>query len=125
MASQGYRVLVDRIWPRGVSKEKANIDLWMKEIAPSTDLRKWFNHDSEKWSEFKKKYKTELKEKEKLINDIKVLEQEHKNITLLYSAKNIENNQAVVLLDILRKEKIDSKPKVFTTVIVNNNIKRI
>lgn len=101
----GYRVLVDRIWPRGVSKEKANIDLWMKEIAPSTDLRKWFNHDSENWSEFKKKYKSELKEKKNLINDIKVLEQEHKNITLLYSAKNIENNQAVVLLDILRKQK--------------------
>ncbi len=59
----GHRILIDRLWPRGISKENAHIDLWLKEIAPSTELRKWFNHDPEKWEEFKKLYRDELSEK--------------------------------------------------------------
>ncbi len=98
----GYRVLVDRLWARGVSKENARIDQWMKEIAPSTELRKWFGHEVDKWSEFKARYKKELSEKEDLLNEIKNLEKEHKKITLLYSAKDTEHNQAVVLLSALK-----------------------
>ena len=64
-----YRILVDRLWPRGISKENAKIDLWMKDIAPSTKLRKWFGHDQEKWQEFKKKYLYELKEKKSCLNN--------------------------------------------------------
>ncbi|HYB93183.1 MAG TPA: DUF488 family protein, partial [archaeon] len=63
----GYRILVDRLWPRGLSKDKAKIDLWMKEIAPSDETRKWFSHDPRKWEEFKKRYKNELKDKKNLL----------------------------------------------------------
>ena len=97
----GYRVLVDRLWPRSVSKNKAHIDLWLKEIGPSNELRKWFNHDQVKWPEFKKKYKKELKRKRELLNTIKVLHKKHKNITLLYGAKDENHNQAIVIKEIL------------------------
>lgn len=97
----GYRVLVDKIWPRGVSKEKAHIDLWMKEVAPSTQLRKWFNHDPKNWGDFVRKYKEELKAKEGLVAQLRSLEKEYKDITLLYGAKNEEFNQAVVLQSVL------------------------
>ncbi|MGH2611798.1 MAG: DUF488 domain-containing protein [Rhabdochlamydiaceae bacterium] len=98
----GFRVLVDRIWPRGVSKEKAHLGLWLKEIAPSTELRKWFGHDPKKWKEFEKRYKEELEEKKELVSQLKHLEKEHKKITLLYGAKDTEHNEAVVLVDLLR-----------------------
>ncbi len=97
----GYRILVDRLWPRGLTKEKADIDIWLKEIAPSTDLRKWFAHDRNKWKKFAGKYKRELKNNAELINKIKQLEKEKGNITLLYSAKDEEYNDAVVLKSIL------------------------
>lgn len=97
----GYRILVDRLWPRGVSKERAKLDLWMKEIAPSDALRKWFNHDSAKWNEFKLRYREELREKKDLLSELKRIEKENKNVTLLFSAKDEEHNQAVVLLMIL------------------------
>ena len=97
----GYRILVDRIWPRGVSKDIAKLDLWMKEIAPSDALRKWFQHDPAKWDEFKIRYHDELLEKKDLIAELKRIEKENKNVTLLYSAKDKEHNQAVVLLMIL------------------------
>lgn len=99
----GYRVLIDRLWPRGFSKEKANIDLWMKDIAPSTDLRKWFHHDFEKWEEFQTKYQEELSDKIELIDELLRLEDEKSTITLLYSTKETERNQAIVLLDVLNK----------------------
>lgn len=99
----GFRILVDRIWPRGVSKEKANLDTWMKEIAPSNDLRKWFSHDPKKWKEFENKYKEELKDKNKLINEIKEIEKDKGKVTLIYSAKDKEHNNAVVLEHILTK----------------------
>jgi uncharacterized protein YeaO (DUF488 family) len=101
----GYRILVDRLWPRGVSKEKAHVDLWPKEIAPSTELRKWFGHDVQKWEEFEKKYKKELETKKELVDQVKQLEQEHSVITLLYAARDTEHNDAVVLLSILEQNK--------------------
>jgi uncharacterized protein YeaO (DUF488 family) len=99
----GYRVLVDRLWPRGVSKEKAHLDLWLKEIAPSTELRKWFGHDAQKWGEFEKKYKKELGANQELVDQLKQLEEEHAVVTLLYGARDTEHNEAVVLLDLLEE----------------------
>ena len=91
-----YTILVDRLWARGISKDNVKINLWAKEIAPSTELRKWFNHDEEKFDEFSKKYIEELNNND---NAILFLENllEHENITLLYSAKDKMHNNAVVL----------------------------
>ncbi len=104
--NDGYRILVDRLWPRGISKESAHIDLWMKEIAPSSELRKWFNHDTKKWDEFTKRYTKELTNNKQMLMDIKKLEKEHKTITLLYGAKDTEHNQAQVLLNGLKNKMI-------------------
>lgn len=98
----GYRILVDRIWPRGVKKETANLDLWLKEVAPTTELRKWFGHDAEKWEDFQKKYKKELKDHEEEIQKIKAPLKKGK-VTLVYAAKDEAHNQAVVLKDFLTK----------------------
>lgn len=98
----GYRVLIDRLWPRGFSKEDAKVDLWMKEIAPSTELRKWFDHDPDKWMEFQQRFKDELVNKKELIDQLLNLEKEKKVITLLFSAKDREKNQAMVLIEVLR-----------------------
>jgi uncharacterized protein YeaO (DUF488 family) len=98
----GFRILVDRLWPRGISKEKAAIGLWLKDIAPSTELRKWFGHDPEKWSEFQKKYRAELKQNKE---PLEILE-EHANkgpVTLIYAAKDEEHNEAQVLAKLLEK----------------------
>ncbi|MEO8393281.1 MAG: DUF488 domain-containing protein [Chloroflexota bacterium] len=92
----GYRVLVDRLWPRGVSKQDAKIDLWLKEIAPSTDLRKWFDHDPGKWDEFKKRYARELDNRPEIVRQLSNLVEEQP-VTLIYSAKNEQFNQAVAL----------------------------
>ena len=100
-AADGARVLVDRLWPRGVSKEKAKLDLWLKEIAPSNELRNWFGHDPKKWDEFQKRYKKELQENADLIEQLKQLEKERKSVTLLYAAKDTHHNEAVVLLTLL------------------------
>jgi uncharacterized protein YeaO (DUF488 family) len=98
----GFRVLVDRLWPRGISKERAHLDLWLKEIAPSDALRKWFAHDPKRWTEFQKKYREELTRKMELAVQIKKLEAENGNITLLYSAHDPLHNQAVALLRFLK-----------------------
>jgi uncharacterized protein YeaO (DUF488 family) len=98
----GYRVLVDRLWPRGLSKQKAGIDSWMKEIGPSNELRKWFNHDPAKWPEFQKIYQQELKSKSELIGELKKLADQHGKLTLLYSAHDKEHNQAVVIAEELK-----------------------
>ncbi|QNR07002.1 DUF488 domain-containing protein [Macrococcoides canis] len=90
---KGKRVLVDRVWPRGISKEDAKLDEWLKNIAPSTDLRKWFDHDPDKFDDFKKKYKDELKD-----NDaVKELKDMKGTVVLLYGAKDEKHNHAVVL----------------------------
>lgn len=94
--SDGYRVLVDRIWPRGVSKEDAKLDQWMKEIAPSTELRKWFNHKEDRFDAFSKKYRKELNDHSDLIKEL-LNKTKNRHLTLLYSAKDETHNQAVVL----------------------------
>ena len=97
----GYRVLIDRLWPRGLSKGNAKIDLWMKDIAPSTELRKWFHHDPDKWEEFQELYKEELSNNKDLLDQLLKLEKYNNKLTLLYSAKDRKRNQAVVLLQLL------------------------
>ncbi|MFD2209886.1 DUF488 domain-containing protein [Virgibacillus halophilus] len=103
--NDGVRVLVDRVWPRGMSKESAKVDHWIKEAGPTSELRKWFGHDPDKFPDFKEKYKSELKEndeqKEALDKLKKLAKENDKNLTLLYSAKDTEHNQAVVLKEIL------------------------
>ena len=94
----GFRIMVDRLWPRGLTKQKAAIDLWLKDIAPSTELRKWFGHDPEKWKEFQKKYLKELKENNEAVS---VLREHLKKgpVTLLYASKDEVHNEAEVLKD--------------------------
>ena len=96
----GYRVLVDRIWPRGLRKDAARIDLWLKDIAPSTALRQWFDHDPSKWREFKTRYFRELTRHEDQVNQLKEMSKA-KRLTLLYAAKNTENNNAAALKEYL------------------------
>lgn len=98
--NDGYRVLVDRVWPRGVSKEKLKADLWLKDAAPSSDLRKWFNHDQSKWETFKSRYFDELDSKSETIDTL--LNQTGKGrLTLLFSARDTDCNQAVALREYL------------------------
>lgn len=99
--SDGFRVLVDRLWPRGVSKERANLDRWFKDIAPSTELRKWFNHDPKKWLVFQKKYKAEIVANKEVFAELKKITQQKKNVTILYGAKDEEHNEAVIIKDLL------------------------
>jgi uncharacterized protein YeaO (DUF488 family) len=98
----GERILVDRLWPRGLTKEKAGVDLWLKEIAPSTELRKWFDHDPEKWQRFRRRYETEIRHKDDLI---KVLRQKAREgtITLIYGARDEKHNEALVLKQFLER----------------------
>lgn len=97
----GFRILVDRLWPRGLSKESAEIDLWLKEIAPSTNLRKWFGHDAARWEMFQAKYLAELKLQPHLISQLRAFEKREGTITLLYAAKDEQFNQAVVLRNLI------------------------
>ena len=99
----GRRILVDRLWPRGIKKENARIDLWLKDIAPSNKLRKWFSHDPDKWNEFRKNYKEELKNKPELLKQLNE-ESGKGDITLLFSAKDTEYNNAVVLKGVLARK---------------------
>lgn len=101
--TDGFRILVDRLWPRGVSKERAELGLWLKDIGPSTELRQWFGHDSAKWLEFKKKYKAELRTKKSYLNEINDLVNKHQNVTLLFGAKDTAHNEAVVIAEVLAK----------------------
>jgi len=94
--NDGKRILIDRLWPRGLSKESARIDRWIKEIAPSTELRQWFGHDPTKWSEFQKRYKSELDANPQIVSELRA-ELAKGNTTLVYSAKDEEHNDAVVL----------------------------
>ncbi|MEO5564705.1 MAG: DUF488 domain-containing protein [Chitinophagaceae bacterium] len=98
----GYRILVDRLWPRGIKKEDAHIDVWMKEVAPSTELRKWFNHDPEKWNQFTSKYKVELKNAP-AFEELRAEVAKHKTLTLVYAASDELHNNAAVLQQVLKK----------------------
>jgi uncharacterized protein YeaO (DUF488 family) len=100
-ASDGKRILVDRLWPRGLSREKAGVDLWLKDIAPSTELRKWFGHDPAKWTEFQKRYRAEVKENAEPLTALK-REAKAGLVTLLFGAKDEEHNEAIILQSILK-----------------------
>lgn len=100
--ADGARFLVDRLWPRGVKKEDLHLDGWLKDIAPSDDLRRWFNHDPAKWEEFQRRYFAELDSKPKALQPIQ--DATHRgNVTLLYSARDTEHNNAVALRTYLEK----------------------
>jgi uncharacterized protein YeaO (DUF488 family) len=96
----GLRILVDRLWPRGVTKEKASVDMWLKEIAPSTELRKWFGHDPGRWERFRERYETEIRHQDELI---KMLRRKAigGTITLIYAARDEKHNEALVLKQFL------------------------
>jgi uncharacterized protein YeaO (DUF488 family) len=106
--SDGFRLLVDRLWPRGLSKDNAHIDLWLRDIGPSTALRKWFNHDPARWAEFQRRYDAELKEKATLLATIKK-HAKTQPVTLLYSAKDEQHNQAVALRSFLSKRQASAR----------------
>jgi uncharacterized protein YeaO (DUF488 family) len=99
----GLRILVERLWPRGVSKAKAAVDLWLKDLAPSTELRKWFHHDSDKWDQFRKRYWSELREKGDLLTLLKHRATEG-NVTFVYAASDEERNSAVALKEYLEEK---------------------
>ena len=102
-SSDGKRVLIDRLWPRGLTKEKAKVDLWLKAIAPTAELRKWFGHDPAKWNEFKKRYHEELHTNTDTVSQLTELLKDGK-ATLVYGAKDEEYNDAVVLKEYLEKK---------------------
>lgn len=102
-AQDGFRVLVDRLWPRGLTKEKAKIDSWLKEIAPSNELRQWFHKHPDEQKEFKKRYFEELKQRRELIHYLKREVEKHP-VTLLYASKSNEFNNATVLKEYLKKK---------------------
>ena len=101
----GARVLVDRLWPRGVLKTKAKMNLWLREAAPSDALRKWFAHDPRKWEAFRRRYQTELKTTPEILETLKGLEQKHQTVTLLFAASDPHHNNAIVLAGILNNRK--------------------
>ena len=98
----GFRILVDRLWPRGLSKEQAQVDLWLRDIAPSNALRIWFAHDPRKWSEFQKRYKRELQDKGEAIQTLQQKIREEKTITFLFGASDEKYNNAAALKKLLR-----------------------
>jgi uncharacterized protein YeaO (DUF488 family) len=102
-ATDGTRILVDRLWPRGLTKAKAKIDLWLKDVAPSTELRKWFAHDPAKWTEFQSRYKDELKLHKDLLAQLKQKAAQGP-VTLIYGARDQEHNEAAVLLKLLQRK---------------------
>lgn len=102
--NDGTRILVDRLWPRGMTKAKAGVDIWLKELAPSAELRKWFGHDPGKWTEFKKRYRAELEENDEQLAQLRE-EIKKGAVTLLYGAKDEEHNDAIALAEFLRDQK--------------------
>lgn len=100
----GLRILVERLWPRGVSKQKAKIDLWLKALAPSTELRQWYGHDPARWPQFRKRYRAELKGQGDLLALLKYVTQE-KTVTFVYAASDEERNSAVALKELLERSK--------------------
>jgi uncharacterized protein YeaO (DUF488 family) len=100
----GLRMLVERLWPRGVSKQKAQIDLWLKALAPSTELRQWYGHDPAKWPQFRKRYWNELKAKSDVLALLKYVTQE-RLVTFVYAASDQERNSAVALKEFLERGK--------------------
>ena len=100
--TDGYRVLIDRIWPRGVSKEEARLDEWARELAPSTELRRWFGHEPAKFDEFRRRYRAELAGHEQKLRELR-RRARGGTLTLVYGARDTEHNDAVVLAELLRR----------------------
>lgn len=100
-ADDGIRILVERLWPRGISKEKARVDEWLKEIAPSQELRKWFQHDPAKWEEFQERYRKELDQNQELVNNLK-RKAKGKTVTFIYAASDEDRNSAMLLKNYLK-----------------------
>lgn len=100
-ADDGYRVLVDRLWPRGLTKEKAQVDEWAKDIAPSNELRKWFHADRTKWAEFRKMYLAELKDQEARLRELATISKK-RNLTLLFASADLEQNHAIILAEAIK-----------------------
>jgi uncharacterized protein YeaO (DUF488 family) len=98
----GLRILVDRLWPRGLSKEKADVTIWLKEVAPSNELRKWFGHDPAKWKEFQSRYRKELRQNKEALELLREKCEGH-TVTLLFGAQDEKHNQALVLKSLLEK----------------------
>jgi uncharacterized protein YeaO (DUF488 family) len=100
--SDGYRVLVDRLWPRGVSRATAGIDLWLRDIAPSAELRRWYGHVLDRWPSFQERYRAELEANGELLDRLQDLERRHGAVTLLFAARDETHNEAAVIADVLR-----------------------
>lgn len=96
-----YRVLVDRLWPRGMTKERAAVDLWLRDVAPSTELRRWYGHEPDKWLEFRRRYREELASRAAELAKLRELEREHGIVTLLFAARDTGRNEAAVLEELL------------------------
>ncbi len=107
-SGDGVRILVDRLWPRGLTKQKAHVDLWAKEVAPSPELRKWFSHLDERWPEFRKRYLAELRANQDALEPIRKAAKS-KPVTLLFGARNDRHNSAVVLKEYLEHQPARSK----------------
>lgn len=99
-SADGVRILVDRLWPRGVSKKRAAIDQWLRDVAPSTELRRWFGHEPSRWNDFCRRYKAELSHHEELLNQLRAMARKGP-LTLIYAARDETHNEAVVLRDVL------------------------
>ena len=100
LRKDGVRILVDRLWPRGLTKERAAVNLWLKDVAPSSELRKWFGHDPAKWKEFQVRYRKELRQKKEALKLLKQ-KSEDRTVTLVYGARDEQHNEAVVLRKIV------------------------
>jgi uncharacterized protein YeaO (DUF488 family) len=100
-SGDGLRVLVDRLWPRGLKRQEAKIDLWLKDIAPSADLRRWFGHDPARWAEFQERYRAELAGNPAL-DELRAMARQRKRVTLLFAARDVEHNNAIVLQALCR-----------------------
>ncbi len=101
-SDDGFRILVERLWPRGLSKQAAHIELWLKDIAPSPELRTWYGHDVKKWKEFQRRYKAELSGN-KAIEELRSLLKQKRTVTFVYAARDEEHNSALVLKDFLEE----------------------
>ena len=99
----GYRILVERLWPRGLTKARLAIDLWLKEIAPSPELRKWFAHDPAKWTEFIERYRLELDQNRVVVDELKRITEQHDVVTFVYAASDTERNSARLLKDYIEE----------------------
>lgn len=104
-AEDGCRVLVDRVWPRGLAKDKARVDHWLREIAPSTELRKWFGHDPARWGEFRRRYEAELADNTQAVSRLRDILRNETRVTLLFAARDERHNNAVALRDYLAKKR--------------------